>query len=325
MNWSRRVATACCGLVLAAISAGAFAQNYPSRPLRLIVGFPPGGGADFAARITAQILSDGFAQQVIVDNRPGANAIIGTDLAAKATPDGYTLLLGVASSHAINPNVYAKLPYDAIRDFAPVTELGYTPLIVVVNPSLPATSIKELIALAKAKPGQLNFASAGNGNITHLAVELFKHMTGVSMVHVPYKGSAPAITDLIAGQISLYFDTMPSSLPYVRSNRLRALAVTSAKRSRGAPGIPTVAEAGVPGFETTNWFGVFGPAGTPKAIANRLNTVLVNALNQPDVQERLANQGLEPVGDTPEHFAATLKAEIEKWKKVTTEANIRID
>lgn len=317
---------AVCGVALLATGAGyTRAQSYPNRPVRLVVGFPPGGGADFVARVAAQTLSENLNQQVFVDNRPGANSIIACEFVARASPDGYTLLLGVTTSHAINPNVYSKLPYDAVKDFAPITNMGFSPLILVINPLLPVNSVTELIAFAKAKPGQLNFASAGNGNVTHLAAELFRSMTDVSMTHVPYKGSVAAITDLIAGQISLYFDSMPSSLPHVRGNRLRALAVTSAKRSRVAPDIPTVAESGVPGFEITNWSGVFAPAATPQDVVKKLNTELIKGLNRPELQGPFANQGMEVIGNTPEQFATALKSEIMKWRKIAEAANIRID
>lgn len=318
---------AVCGVALLVTGAGyTCAQSYPNRPIRMVVGFPPGGGADFAARVAAQTLSESLNQQVIVDNRPGANAIIACDFVAKAAPDGYTLLLGVTASHAINPNVYKKLPYDAIKDFAPITNLGFSPLILVVNPSLPVKSVKELIALAKAKPGQLNFASAGSGNVTHLAAELFKSMAGVQMTHVPYKGSAPAITDVIAGQVSLYFDNIASALiPHVKAGKLRALAVTSTKRSHVVPDIPTVAESGVPGFEMTTWSGVFAPAATPPEIVRKLNTELVKGLNGPELKGRFAKQGMEVIGNTPEQFAAALKSEIAKWNKIAEAANIRID
>ena len=249
METSRRYLVAASMLLLLDLASHASAQSYPSKPIRLLVGFPPGGGADYTARLMSMKLSEAFGQQVVVDNRPGANAIIASELVAKSPADGYTLLNAVSASHAINPNVYAKLPYDAVKDFAPVTEVALTPLILVVLPSLPVSNVKELIALAKSRPGELNFASAGAGNVTHLAAELFKSMTGTSIVHVPYKGSAPALVDLMAGQISMYFDTMPSSLPHVRAGKLKALAVTSAQRSLAAPEIPTVAESGVPGFE----------------------------------------------------------------------------
>ncbi len=311
---------------LAVLGGGpALAQPYPAKPIRLLVGFPPGGGADFTARLTAQKLSEATGQQVLVDNRAGANGIIATELAAKSPPDGYTLLLGVTATHAINPNVFSKLPYDAVRDFAPVTNVGYTPLILVVNRSLPVTSVQELIALARARPNELNFASAGNGNVTHLAAELFKMMANVKMVHVPYKGSAPAIIDLMAGQVALYFDTMPSSIPHVKAGKLRGLAVSSAQRSRTAPAIPTIAEAGVPGYETMTWFGVFAPAATPRDVIIRLNGDIVKSLAQADTQEKLFNQGLEAIGDTPEQFAALLRAEIDKWGKVIRDAGIRVE
>lgn len=315
-----------CGLgMFTALSPGvAVAQDYPTKPIRVVVGFPPGGGADFVARLVAQKLGDVINQQVIVDNRAGANGIIATEMVAKSAPDGYTLLLGVSATHAINPSVYAKLPYDAVKDFVPVSELALTPLILVVHPSLPVKNVEDLIKLAKAKPGELNFASAGTGNVTHLAAELFRSMTATNMVHVPYKGSAPAIVDLMAGQVTMYFDTMPSSLPHVRSGKLKALAVTSAKRSLAAPEIPTVAESGVPGFETSSWFGVFAPANTAQTVIAALHRELSKALTTADSVDRMKGQGLDPVVNTPAEFAAVIKNDIGKWARVVKEANIKV-
>ena len=300
------------------------AQAYPAKAIRIVVGFPPGGGADYVARLVSLKLGEAIKQQIVVDNRPGANAIIASEHVAKSASDGYTLMLGVSATHAINPNVYAKLPYDAIKDFAPVSEVALTPLILVVNPRLPVKNVRDLIALAKAKPGELNFASAGTGNVTHLAAELFKSMTHVQITHVPYKGSAPALVDLMAGQVMMYFDTMPSSLPHVRAGKLRALAVTSAKRSAGAPDIPTVAESGVPGFETTSWFGILAPAGTPASVVEFLNRGITKVLSTPDSLERMKQQGLDSVLSTPAAFAKVIRTDIDKWAKVIKDAGIQV-
>ncbi len=305
------------------VSYPAVAQDYPTKPIRMIVGFPPGGGADFVARLVSQKIGDAFNQQVIVDNRAGANGIIASELTAKSPPDGYTLLLGVSATHAINPNMYSTLPYDAVKDYSPVSEVALTPLILVVPPSLPVKDVQELIKLAKARPGELNFASAGTGNVTHLAGELFKSTTGTNIVHVPYKGSAPAIVDLMAGQVAMYFDTMPSSLPHVRGGKLKALAVTSAKRSQAAPDIPTVAESGVPGFETTSWFGVLAPANTSPKIVDILYREIAKTMNTPEAINRMKGQGLDPVLNTPAEFAAVIKKDIRQWAMVIKEANIK--
>lgn len=304
-------------------AASASAQQFPAKPIRIVVGFPPGGGADFVARLVGQKLGERFKQQIIIDNRAGANGIIASELVAKSTPDGHTLLLGVSATHAINPSVYTKLPYDAVKDFAPVSEIALTPLILVVPPALPVSNVRDLIRLAKARPGELNFASAGTGNVTHLAGELFKSTTGVQVTHVPYKGSAPAIVDLMAGQVMMYFDTMPSSLPHVRAGKLKALAVTSAKRSAVAPDIPTVAESGVPGFETTSWFGVLAPAGTPGAVVDLLYQEMIKALSSPESVERMKQQGLDVVLNRPLEFAGVIRDDIGKWAEVVKKANIK--
>jgi tripartite-type tricarboxylate transporter receptor subunit TctC len=267
-------------------------------------------------------MTEALGQQIIIDNRGGAGGTIGTDIAAKAVPDGYTLIL-VSGSHAINPGLYQKLPYDTVNDFAPITQLATSPGILVVNPSLPVKSVRDLIALARAKPGQLNYASAGSGTPPHLAGELFKVMAKIDMVHVPYKGNAPAFTDVIGGQVPLIFPTMPSAMPHVRSGKLRALAVTSAKRSPAAPEIPTIAESGLPGYEATSWYGILAPARTPPAIVSRLHGVLVSTLGSPDMKEKLASQGLDPVGNTPQQFAAVIAAEIRKWAKVVKASGAR--
>src|SRR5215213_5048448 len=305
-----------CFIALLALAAPAGAQApYPQKPIRMVVPFPPGGGTDILARLFGQKMSETLGQQVIVDNRGGAGGTVGTDIAAKAPPDGYTLIL-VSASHAINPGLYGKLPYDSINDFAPITQLATSPGILVVNPSLPVKSVKDLIALARAKPGQINYASAGSGTPPHLAGELFKVMAKIDMVHVPYKGNAPAFTDVIGGQVSLIFPTMPSAMPFIKSGKLRPIAVTSAKRSPVAPDIPTIAESGLAGYEATSWYGILAPARTPPQIVARLHEVLVSVIGAPDMKDKLAAQGLDPVGNTPQQFAAVIKSEIAKWTKV---------
>jgi len=295
---------------------------YPQKPIRLVAPFAPGGGTDILARLFGQKLSETLGQQIIVDNRGGAGGTVGTDIAAKAPPDGYTLIL-VSASHAINPGLYQKLPYDSVNDFAPITQLATSPGILVVNPSLPVKSVKDLIALARAKPGQINYASAGSGTPPHLAGELFKVMAKIDMVHVPYKGNAPAFTDVIGGQVSLIFPTMPSAMPFIKSGRLRPIAVTSAKRAPAAPDIPTIAESGLPGYEATSWYGILAPAGTPQQIVARLHEALVSVISAPDMKDRLAAQGLDPLGNTPQQFAAVIKSEIVKWTKVVKASGAR--
>jgi tripartite-type tricarboxylate transporter receptor subunit TctC len=311
-------------LVLGLVTT-AVADTYPSKPIKLIVPFPAAGTTDILARVVAQKLTEAWGQPVIVDNRPGAAGNIGADLVAKSPADGYTVLMGTVSTHAINPSLYARLPFDHVKDFAPITLVAAVPNILVVNPSVPATSVKELIALAKAKPGKLNFASSGNGTSIHLSGELFKTMTGVDMTHVPYKGSAPALTDLMGGQVNVMFDNMPSAFPHVKSGKLRALAVTSARRSPAVPDLPTVAEAGVPGYEATSWFGLIAPAGTPKEIVNKFSTTVAKILGTPEVRERLSSQGAEPVGNTPEQFSAFIRAETAKWAEVVKKSGAHID
>jgi tripartite-type tricarboxylate transporter receptor subunit TctC len=302
-----------------------FAQTYPNKPIHLIVAFPPGGTTDVVARLVGQKLSEGLGQPVVVDNRPGASGIIGTEMAAKAAADGYTLLMGYITTNAINPSLYGKLPYDPVKDFAPVSWIASAPLLVMVHPSIPVNSVKELIALAKSKPGQLSYASGGNGSPPHLAGELFKTMAGVDMMHVPYKGSAPAMVDVLGGHVPVYFDGIVTTLPQVKAGKLRALGVTSAKRSPSAPEIPTVAESGLPGFEVISWWGMVVQAGAPKEIVSKLNSEIVKIVQMPDVKERLASQGAIPMGSTPEQFAAHIKAETAKWGKVIRECGVKVD
>lgn len=297
---------------------------YPSRPVRLITPSSPGSGVDIVARIVAQKLSEQLGQQVIVDNRSGAGANLGAEIAAKAAPDGYTLFVGTPA-HAINSSLYSKLNYDLVRDFSPVSLITTGQYIVVVHPSLPSRTIKELIALARTKPGALAYGSGGPGNATHLAVELFSNMAGIKMLHVPYKGSGPALTDLIGGQVHLMFANLTAGLPHVKSGRLRALAVTGEQRSSIVPDLPTVVESGLPGYVVTSYYGILTPTGTPKEIIARVNAEIVKAMRAPDMRERLAGDGADPVSSTPEKFASFIKSEIDKWAKVVKAANIRAE
>jgi tripartite-type tricarboxylate transporter receptor subunit TctC len=300
----------------------AFSQSYPARPIRLVVPSSPGGGTDITARIMAPELSKLLGQQVVVENRPGAGTMIGGDVVAKAPPDGYTLLMGI-STLAINPAVYRKVPYDALRDLAPITQAVSVPNVLVGHPSLPARNVKELIALARSRPGELTFASAGVGTSPHLSIELFLSMTHTKMLHVPYKGSGPGIVDLVAGHVQVMAPNMLSAYPYVKSGRLRAYGVTSAKRASGAPEIPTIAEAGVPGYEAVQWFGVLAPAGTPRPIVQRLYDDCVKVLRLPNVRDLLVKDGGDPIASTPEQFAAFIKAETIKWARVVKDAGIQ--
>jgi tripartite-type tricarboxylate transporter receptor subunit TctC len=299
-----------------AAAGTAHADVYPSKPIRFVVAFPPGGGTDIIARSIAQKLAERLSQQVIVDNRPGAGGNIGTDIVAKSAPDGYTMLMGSAGPLAINASLFASMPFDPQRDLAPVTLAASTPNVLVVNPSLKVTTVTELIALAKANPGRINFASSGFGTPAHLAGELFNSMAGVKLVHVPYKGASPALADLLGGQVQLMFSTMPPALPHVKDGKLRALAVTSLKRSPAASELPTMDEAALPGFEANTWHGVVLPAGAQAEVVTRLNREIVAILHLPDVVERLSAQGAEPVGSTPEEFAAYIRSETVKWAKV---------
>ena len=321
---SRLIARLSAGLLAAAFAAPALAQSYPTKPVRIVVPYPPGGPNDIVARTVGQKLSEQLGQPVIVDNKPGASGNIGAESVAKSPPDGYTLLL-LTTGHTINPSLYPKLGYDLEKDLAPVTQLTAGPMVVVANPSLPAKNIKELISLAKAKPGSLNFGSAGNGSSTHLAPELFSSMAGIKMNHIPYKGSAPALTDLMAGQIQVAFDFMISAMPHVKSGKVKALAVTSTTRSPAAPDLPTVAESGVPGFEVIGWNGLVVPARTPKDVVAKLNAELKKALDQPDAKERFAAQGFSATWTTPEKFGAYIESEHAKWAKVVKDSGAKID
>ena len=303
-------------------SAGPAAE-YPHRLVRIVLPFPPGGGTDIVARTLAQKLSDAWGQPVVVENRAGANGIIGTDLVAKSKPDGYTILFTIVS-HTINPMLYPKLPYDSSRDFAPVTMLAEYPFTLVIHPSLPVKNVKELIALAKARPRQLSYATSGIGSGPHLGVELFSSMAGINMVHVPYKGAGPGVIDLIAGQVQLSFNSLLASVPMIKAGKLRLLAVTSATRSPMVPDVPSIAET-LPGFHVTGWHSLLMPAATPRAIIAKLHAETVKALRLSDVKGKLASEGLTLIGSTPEQFAEFLAAETSKWAKVIKAADVRLD
>lgn len=312
------------GLVALPQTANSAASAYPAKPIRLIVPFAPGGGTDIVARLIGQRLSEVFKQQVVVDNRAGGSGIVGTDIVAKAAPDGYTLIM-ISSTHTIVPSLFAKVPYDAVKDFAPVTQATSQPYIMGVHPSVPARSVNEFIALAKSTLGQLNYASGGSGTAPHLAGELLKTLTGIDMVHVPYKGGGPALLALISGEVAMLFSSLPSTLPQVKADKVRALAVSSAKRSPAVPALPTVAESGVPGFEVINWYGVLAPAKTPRAMVAKLHAEIVRLLQTPEIKERLATDGTDAVGSTPEAFGAYIQAEITKWGKVVKASGMRVD
>jgi len=307
------------------LEEAALAQAYPGKPIRLIVPFAAGGGNDNVARLVGKRLSDSLGQPVVVDNRPGAGGVVGAELAAKSAPDGYTLFLGGVGSHAINPNLHEKLPYDPIKDFAPVVLLAQAPLILVVHPPVPARDIAEFIAYARAHPGRLNFASNGNGSSSQLAAVMFDSMAGVDMVHVPYKGLSPALADLLSGQVQLMFSSVVAILPHVKAGKLRALAVTGAKRLAAMPELPTVAESGLRGYEASSWYGILAPAGTPREIVMKLNGELSNALEQPEVRASLLAEGAEPAGGSPEALAAHIRAEKERLGKLIRDAKIRLE
>jgi tripartite-type tricarboxylate transporter receptor subunit TctC len=313
--------------LIAGVSLHARAQNptWPSKPIKWVVPFAPGGTTDILARTIGEKLSTALGQPVVVDNRPGAGGGVGAEFTARAAPDGYTIMGGTISTHAINASLYSKLPYDPVKDFAPITLIARVPNLLVVNPSIPAASVPELIALLKANPAKYTFASSGNGTSQHLSGELFKTMAGVDMQHVPYKGSPPALQDVVAGQVSMTFDNITTALPLAKGGKLRALAVTTARRSSVAPDIPTLAESGLPGFEVGSWQGVFAPAGTPPDIVKRLNTEIVKILNTPETRDKLTALGAEPVGNSPEEFAAMVKAEVVRWADVVKKSGAKVD
>lgn len=319
----KALAAAVCGLLCTA----AFAQDrYPARPVRLIVPYPPGGANDIIGRLIGGKLTEGWGYQVVVENRPGSAGNIGAGVLVRSAPDGYTLMIGGAGTLTVNPSLYrGKLPFDTLRDFAPLSLVATLPLMLVVHPSLPVKSVRELVALARSRPGELNFSSPGSGTPGHLAGELFKTLTGVTMVHVPYKGGALALVDLLAGHVHLMFDNMPVTLPHVRAGRLRGVAVTSLKRSPTVPELPTVAESGIRGFEIIGWWGALTVARTPQPIVDKLSADIQGVVRLPDVQERLSSQGFEPVGSSAEQFVAHIRSELAKWEKVVRESGARAD
>ena len=318
-----RIARLACAALAAAAAGAAFAQaGYPSKPVRLVVPSSAGGGTDIVARIIAPELSKRLGQQVVIDNRPGAGTMIGIEVAAKSPPDGYTLLMGL-STLAINSALYKKVPYDPVRDFAPITVAVTSASILVVHPSLPVKTLKELISFARARPGQLNYASAGIGTYPQMTYELFLSMAKLKMVHIPYKGTAPAMIDMLAGQVATMAATVLTGLPHIRTGRLRPLGITSAKRNAVVPDIPTVAEGGLPGYESVQWYAVLAPAQTPRNIIAKLHTELVQVLHSPEIKKRFAADAAETVGNTPEEFARHIRSELDKWEKVAREAGIQ--
>lgn len=317
--------SAALAIALACFSASASAQIYPSRVIRLVVPFAPGGSNDIIARIIGERLTEALGQSVVIDNRPGAGGVIGTDSVAKAVPDGYTLMIGATSTLAANPSLYTKMNLDPTQDLTPITQIASGPFVLAVPSSLPAGSVEELVALAKAKPGELNYGSSGIGSSLQLTAELFKTMAKVDIVHVPYKGLGPALTDLVAGRIQIIFSDMAGLLPFVQSGQLRALAVTSAKRSSVLPDLPTLAEAGVEGYEATSWYGVLGPKAMPADIVAKLNGELARIVHNPAMKVKFASLGIEPVTDTPQAFTAFIRSEMDKWRIVVTTAGIKVD
>jgi tripartite-type tricarboxylate transporter receptor subunit TctC len=322
----KKIAALICALSAAiCVSLPATARTYPVKPIRFVVPYPAGGPLDTVARLLAQKVSESVKQPVVVDNKPGAGGNIGADIVAKSPPDGYTIVMGAVATHAINPALYASIPFDPVRDFAPVTQVASTPNVLVVNPSLPVHSVREFIDYAKKNPGKLNFGSGSTGSAGHLAGELFKSLAGVEMTHVPYKGAAPAMQDLIGGQIHLMFDNLASSLGQVRGGRIRALAVTTAKRTALAPELPTIAESGLPGFDISTWFGVFAPAGTPRAALDRLHAEFTRALAAADVRDKMLALGAEPVGNRPEEFAGYIREEAAKYARLVKASGAKVD
>ncbi len=305
------------------VSPAAIAQQYPTKPVRIIVPFAPGGGSDFIARFMAQRLTEGLGRQVIVENKPGAGGVLGIEAGIKSAPDGYTLTL-IASSYTVNPAIY-KLNFDPLDDITPIIQMSQGPLLVVVRPALPVKTVRELIALAKSKPGQINFASSGQGSVIHLATELFDSMAGIKMNHIPYKGTGPALTDTIGGQTDIFFSSTATAMPHVQAGKLRAIAVTTAKRIPVLPNVPTVAESGVPGYDVTLWHGLIGPKGMARPVVERINGEVTKALVAKETAVQLQNDGVAPAGGTPEQFLAQIKKEIEVWRKVAADASVKVE
>ena len=316
-----------CHIFIAAVVAIAATAHaaYPDRPLRLVVPFPPGGAVDVLGRAVALNVRDSLGQNIVVDNRPGFGGAVGSELAARATPDGYTLLMGSTSTISINPALVAKLAYDPVKDFVPITLVGFVPHVLAANPSVPASTLKEFIAYAKGRPGQLAYGSAGTGTPHHIAIEMFKQMTGVDMLHVPYKGTAPALLDLLSGRVACMSAEVLALLPHVRAGKLRALGIATAMRNQVAPEIPTIAEAGLPGFEVTSWYGILAPAGTPREVTARLARDIAKSLGTPDMRQRFADLGATPVGNTPEEFAAFIKREGAKWARAIKISGAKVE
>ena len=315
------LALAASALIATAVPASA--QQYPSKPVRIVAPFAPGGGTDFIARLMAQKLTEAFGHQVIVENRPGAGATIGTEAGVKSPPDGYTLTM-VAASYSVNPSLY-KLNFDPISDITPIIQIAKGPFLVVVHPSMPVKNAKDLIAIAKSKPGEINYATSGQGSIVHMATELFAMMAGIKMNHIPYKGTGPALTDTMAGNTTLLFGSIAATLPLTKGGRLRPIAVTTAKRIPALPNIPTIAESGVPGYDVTNWHGLIGPKGLPRPIVDRVNGEVNKIIKQKDMEEKLQADGVSPVGGTPEDFMKTIQREIPQWKKVAAQAKVKVE
>ena len=313
------------GVVVFALSTSTFAQSWPAKPIKWIVPFAPGGTTDILARTIGEKLTVALGQPVIIENKPGAGGGVGAEFTAKAPPDGYTIMGGTISTHAINASLYKSLPYDPIKDFVPITMIVRLPNLLVVNPEIPAKNVAELITLLKANPGKYSFASSGNGTSQHLSGELFKSMAGVDMQHIPYKGSPPALQDVVGGQVAMTFDNITTAWPLAKGGKLRALAVTTAKRSAVAPDVPTLSESGLAGYEVGSWQGVFAPVGTPPAIVKRLNAEIVKIINMPDVKEKLVGLGAEPVGNTSEEFSALVKTEVVKWAEVVKKSGAKVD
>ncbi|MDQ3189061.1 MAG: tripartite tricarboxylate transporter substrate binding protein [Pseudomonadota bacterium] len=320
----KRCAVLLTGLLLFCAST-LHAQQFPAKPVRIINPFAPGGATDIIARQMAQKLTDAWGQAVVVENRTGASGAIGVEMVAKSPPDGYTLLMATQTTHAANPALYAKLPYDAVKDFAPLTLAGSTPLALMVRPSLPVSNVKELIDYARKNPAKLVYASGGNGTSQHLTTELMKSMSETFMLHIPYRGAGPALADLLGGQVDLMFDNLPTALPHIRAGKLRGLAVTTAVRSPLAPELPTMAEAGLPGFELSTWFAFFAPAATPRAIVDKISSDMRRALAQPDMKERLAGLGVVVIGSTPDELAVFQRSELAKWGKIIKDSGAKVD
>ncbi|HTP97688.1 MAG TPA: tripartite tricarboxylate transporter substrate binding protein [Casimicrobiaceae bacterium] len=320
-----RVLRALLAAAVLALSPHAAAQAWPAKPIKLVAPSTPGDAPDVIARLFADKLSIALGQSVVVENKPGAGGVVGSDAVAKAAPDGYTLIMGNAGSHGINAAVYANLPYDIQRDFAPVSQVAVSPNVMVINPSVPANTVAEFIAYAKSRPGKLSYASGGNGSSAHMSMELFKSMAGVDIEHIPYKGSSPALTDVVSGQVAVFIGNMPPTVPLIKAGKLRALAVTTKSRSALMPELPTIAESGLPGFETVAWFGVLAPAGTPPEIVHRLSAEIAKIARSPEMREKLLAMGAEPVGGTPEEFKAVIDRDIAKWKPLAQKVGIKID